>query len=179
MANYKERTSQRAIAVQVLYQAELVERSSVELADEGLLSQDTQLLGEYGRKLLEGVESNKPMLDQRISHASNNWAIDRMPAVDRSILRLATYEVLCLDEIPVSVAINEAVNLAKKFGGDDSPRFVNGILGRIANVPVPEVKDDPGEVNAVTEIDLTQPTEDEAVAAILEAIEAKQESSED
>ncbi|MDO5335503.1 MAG: transcription antitermination factor NusB, partial [Coriobacteriia bacterium] len=119
--------------------------------------------------LLAGITEKKDFLDQRISHASSNWSIDRMPAVDKSILRLAAYEVLFMDEIPVSVAINEAVNLAKSFGGDDSPRFVNGILGKIANAPKSaESASEP--VVHTTADELVQPTEEEAVAAILEAI---------
>ncbi len=175
--NFEERIAQRAYVVQVLYQSEMLNRSPIEIVDEGLLAQKTQLLGEYGRKLLEGITEKKASLDEQISAASNNWSIDRMPPVDRSILRLASYEVLCMDEIPTSVAINEAVNLAKKFGGDDSPRFVNGILGRIANVEVEEVTEDTSDI-PVTTLDLSQPSEDEAVAAIMEAIAANKADKE-
>ena len=70
-----------------------------------------------------------------IGESSQNWAIDRMPVVDRSVLRLAVYEMRYVDDVPQSVAINEAVELAKAFGGeDDSHRFVNGILGRLARL---------------------------------------------
>ncbi len=175
--NYNKRSSQRAYVVQVLYQADMVDRDPLELVEEDLLSQDTRLLDDYGRGLLSGITEKKAELDKRISNASNNWSLDRMPSVDRSILRLATYETLFMDEIPVSVAINEAVNLAKKFGGDDSPRFVNGILGRIAHVEVDEVTDDAEDV-PVTTLDLSQPTEDEAVAAIMEAISANKAEKE-
>ena len=71
-------------------------------------------------------------VDRRIVSASENWTMDRMPVVDRSLLRLAACEMCYVDDVPVSVSINEAVNLAKEFGGENSPRFVNGILGRIA-----------------------------------------------
>ena len=68
-----------------------------------------------------------------LTATSENWALARMPIVDRSILRLATYEMMYVDDVPTSVTINEAVELAKDFGGEDeSPRFVNGVLGRIA-----------------------------------------------
>ncbi len=175
--NYNKRSSQRAYVVQVLYQADMVDRDPLDLVEEDLLSQDTRLLDDYGRSLLSGITEKKAELDKSISNASNNWSIDRMPSVDRSILRLATYETLFMDEIPVSVAINEAVNLAKKFGGDDSPRFVNGILGRIAHVEVKDVADDVEDV-PVTTLDLSQPTEDEAVAAIMEAINSNKADKE-
>ena len=82
---------------------------------------------------MRGVRDNCEDIDARLDHASDNWALDRMPVVDRAILRVAVYEMLYVDEVPVSVAINEAVELAKAYGGeDDSSRFVNGVLGRIA-----------------------------------------------
>jgi len=69
----------------------------------------------------------------RMRSVSENWAVERMPIVDRMILRVAVFEMVYCDQVPVSVSINEAVELAKAFGGeDDSPRFVNGVLGRIA-----------------------------------------------
>lgn len=175
--NYNKRSSQRAYVVQVLYQADMVDKEPLELVEQDLLSQETRLLDDYGRGLLSGITEKKTELDERISDASNNWSLDRMPSVDRSILRLATYETLFMDEIPVSVAINEAVNLAKKFGGDDSPRFVNGILGRIAHVEVKEPADDVEDI-PVTTLDLSQPTEDEAVAAIMEAINSSKAEKE-
>ena len=82
--------------------------------------------------LLDGCKENLEAIDELIVSASENWALDRMPMVDRALLRLSTYEMRYVEDVPVSVSINEAVNLAKEFGGDDSPRFINGILGRIA-----------------------------------------------
>ena len=90
-------------------------------------------LTDYALALIRGVEANQAQVDERIEAASENWALSRMPIVDRSILRLAVFEMFHCDDVPVSVSINEAVELAKGFGGeDDSPRFVNGVLGRIA-----------------------------------------------
>lgn len=176
------RIKQRSDVTQILYAVELTERNPLDIVDAGLYppikdeddkvdAKETIAIDEYGRLLLQGITEKKEFLDQRISHASDNWSIDRMPAVDRSILRLAAYEMLYVDEIPVSVAINEAVDLAKKFGGDDSPRFVNGILGKIANAPASEqAKFNLEPVVRTTAEDLEQPTEAEAVAAIMEAI---------
>ena len=79
------------------------------------------------------IEEALPQLDERLSQEASGWKLKRMNKVDLSILRLAFYEVLLDADIPTGVAINEAVELAKKFGGDDSPSFVNGVLAKIAD----------------------------------------------
>lgn len=148
-----ERTRDRVSAVQVLYTSELTGKSPSELLDCGLClvareapadEAEAAEAGAFGRieegtltdyalALIHGVEANQAQVDERIEAASENWALSRMPIVDRSILRLAVFEMFNCDDVPVSVSINEAVELAKGFGGeDDSPRFVNGVLGRIA-----------------------------------------------
>lgn len=127
-----DRTEARRLAVQVLYQSEILETKSSRIFEEERLVAETQLLSNYARRLIEGAEEKKDLIDSQIDEASENWALERMPVVDRSLLRMAAYEMQYVDEVPVSVSINEAVDLAKEFGGDDSPRFVNGILGRIA-----------------------------------------------
>lgn len=127
-----DRTEARRLAVQVLYQSEILERDPKAIIEEGCLVDETQLLSKYAKRLIEGSTDNKEAIDAEIVEASENWALDRMPVVDRSLLRMAAFEMYHVDEVPISVTINEAVNLAKEFGGDDSPRFVNGILGRIA-----------------------------------------------
>lgn len=87
----------------------------------------------YALTLVRGIEAHRCAIDDQLVATSENWSLVRMPIVDRSILRLAAYEMMYVDDVPVSVAINEAVELAKDFGGEDeSPRFVNGVLGRIA-----------------------------------------------
>jgi transcription antitermination protein NusB len=86
---------------------------------------------DYAREIVEGVHGNLPRLDAAISASARDWALDRMPPVDRTILRLATYELLCRDDVPVAVAIDEAVELAKSLSSDDSPAFVNGVLARV------------------------------------------------
>ena len=127
-----ERSLARRCALQVLYQSEILNKPADQVVEEGLVP-DEAGMGDYARMLIMGVSSHKTQLDRIISVSSQNWAIDRMPVVDRSILRLAAFELKYVDDVPVSVSINEAVELAKEFGGeDDSHRFVNGILGRIA-----------------------------------------------
>lgn len=127
-----DRTEARRLAVQVLYQSEILETDPAKIIEEGCLVDETQLLSNYARRLIEGVTAQKEAIDRDIVSSSENWALERMPIVDRSLLRMAAFEMCYVDEVPISVSINEAVNLAKEFGGDDSPRFVNGILGRIA-----------------------------------------------
>lgn len=87
---------------------------------------------EFCRMLLEGVEEHQDCIDGTIESISENWSLSRMPLVDRNILRVAAYEILYVDDIPDSVSINEAVELAKTYGGEDSSKFVNGVLGRLA-----------------------------------------------
>lgn len=98
--------------------------------------QDTDLVGEplnsYALEMLQGVVEHQEQIDTWIADAAHNWTIQRMQNVDRNIIRIACYEMAFVEGIPVPVSINEAVELAKVFGGDESPKFVNGILGRIA-----------------------------------------------
>lgn len=134
-AKRHERTVARRGAVQVLYQSEILHQSINEIIDEKsyLTEDEVVLLTDYAIELLRGVERDMADVDKYLSTTSENWSLARMPMVDRSILRLATYEMMYIDDVPVSVSINEAVELAKDFGGeDDSPRFVNGVLGQIA-----------------------------------------------
>lgn len=127
-----DRVAARKTALQVIYQSDILDQKAPVLVEEHRLVPETQGLDDYALRLIEGISEHCAELDERIVAASQNWALDRMPIVDRSLLRLATFEMIFVSEVPVSVSINEAVNLAKEFGGDDSPRFVNGILGRIA-----------------------------------------------
>lgn len=134
-AQQHQRTNSRRCALQVLYQSSILEKDPDQLVEDGNLIDETRSLDDYALSLLSGCAEHFDELDKRIDAASENWALKRMPVVDLMLLRLATYEMIYVDDVPVSVSINEAVNLAKEFGGeDDSPRFVNGILGRIAVV---------------------------------------------
>jgi transcription antitermination protein NusB len=131
----------RELALQALYRADITEAPPVDGIEglQALADDDEADIGSvegeemaFTRELVEGVAIRKAEVDGRIEAASLNWRLPRMPVVDRNILRLATWELLACDETPVSVVINEAVELAKRFGGADSRSFVNGILDRIA-----------------------------------------------
>ncbi len=141
-ARRHERTSARRSAVQVLYTSELQEERPSILLETGRCLKDDGPLSDYALKLVKGVEEHCADIDRQLESTSENWAVSRMPIVDRSILRLAAFEMIYVDDVPVSVSINEAVELAKDFGGEDeSPRFVNGVLGRIARKLEAEASD--------------------------------------
>lgn len=87
---------------------------------------------QYARALVDGVLANRNFLDRKISAASKNWTISRMARVDRNILRIACFEMTLVPEVPLSVSIDEAIELAKSYGGDESSVFINGVLDKIA-----------------------------------------------
>ena len=129
-----ERTRARRQALQILYQREITEQTVSQILADGSYSEEDGEISEYCRELAVGTERNVDAIDARIEATSQHWSLMRMPYVDRNILRLAVYEILFEPEVPDSVAINEAVEMAKAYGTDDSPKFVNGVLGRIAEV---------------------------------------------
>jgi transcription antitermination protein NusB len=114
------RSDQRRDAVFALYQHEVTGRPLGELLDDAK---------PFTRELAENVAANRAELDELISRHSKNWALERIAPLERSILRTALYEALHRKDVPVEVAIDEAVELAKQYCGADAPGFVNGILG--------------------------------------------------
>lgn len=133
MAQRHDRSAARRAALQVLYSAEITETPATQIIKTGIAPDESGALSAYAVGLVEGVEAHVAEIDSLLNEASENWAIGRMPVVDRALLRIAVYEMAHVDAVPVSVAINEAVELAKDFGAeDDSHRFVNGVLGNIA-----------------------------------------------
>ena len=127
-----ERTRARRQALQILYQRDITGDTISRILGLKMYSLEDGEPDEYCRELVGGVEKYLDGLDEMIGEVSENWAVTRMPLVDRNILRIATYEILYDAEVPASVAINEAVELAKVYGGEDSSKFVNGVLGKIA-----------------------------------------------
>ncbi len=129
-----ERTRARRQALQILYQREITEQTVTSILGNRLYSQEDGEPSQYAWELALGTEANGAVIDREIESTSQHWTLMRMPFVDRNILRLAVYEILFQPQVPDSVAINEAVEMAKAYGTDDSPKFVNGVLGRIAEV---------------------------------------------
>jgi N utilization substance protein B len=115
------RTDQRRAAVVALYQHEVTGRPLEELIPRGASG--------FTRELVEGTASARPELDELISRHAEGWTLDRIAPLERSILRVALYELLHREDIPAEVAIDEAVEAAKELCGTDAPGFVNGILG--------------------------------------------------
>ncbi len=123
----------RESALALLYSSDITEQNVIDIVEAGRYPADDIDFAPYAESLVRGVCDQRERIDQQLVAVSENWALDRMPVVDRAILRLAVYEMLFVEDVPVSVTINEAVELAKAYGGeDDSSRFVNGVLGRIA-----------------------------------------------
>jgi transcription antitermination protein NusB len=98
------------------------------------LAQADPPVPEYSVELVEGVVANRERIDELISSYAVGWTIERMPAVDRNVLRLGIYELLWRDEVPDAVVIDEAVALVRSLSTDDSPRFVNGLLARLLDL---------------------------------------------
>jgi len=129
------RTKARKRALDLLFEAEQRKVNAADLLRERLAAPVTEApLSEFTADLVTGVVEHWTQVDELISTYSQGWTLDRMPAVDRAILRLGAYEVLYSTDVPEVVAISEWVGLATELSTDDSPRFVNGLLGRLAEV---------------------------------------------
>jgi len=125
----------REIAIQVLYEVDAVNHNPEE-AIRNIISrmEASQDVSDFALELVNGVIQSREELDQNIRDFAPAWPLDQISIVDRNILRLAIFEILHDNKIPVKVAINEAVELAKTFGSDNSSRFVNGVLGSVSNL---------------------------------------------
>ena len=127
-----ERRLSREVSLKVLFQVDLV-HTNIEETLKNTFENDkySDEVKEFALTLVKGVMSNLAEIDKVIKNYTNNWSLERITNIDRSILRIAIYEILYLQNIPKSVYINEAVELAKKYGTRSSFSFVNGVLGRI------------------------------------------------
>ena len=132
------RSKARKRAVDVLYEADIRSGDAVTLLRERQ-DDETPPVNEHTVRLVEGVAEHAARIDELIDTHASNWSIDRLPDVDRAILRMAVFELLWADDVPDAVVIDEAVELAKALSTDDSPAYVNGVLGAIlaAEVPTP------------------------------------------
>lgn len=124
------RREARRIALDILYQADVTDAVATDVAD-GWEAAEHEV-PEFSRELVDGVVRHQPEIDLLLETHSEGWSVARMAALDRTILRVAIFEVLWREDVPASVAINEAVEAANELSTDDSGRFVNGILGKIA-----------------------------------------------
>ncbi len=129
----KARTRARSVALQVLYETDMTNHPPAEALQERLEEEPANAeLAEFIRQIVFGVFPLREKLDGVIARYAPEWPLEQIAAIDRNILRIAAWEFAVDKETPVKVAINEAVELAKAFGSDSAPRFVNGVLGSLA-----------------------------------------------
>jgi transcription antitermination protein NusB len=130
----KPRTRARSVALQALYEIDITGHPPGIVLEERL--EETPLdskLTDFAREIVTGVLPLVEKLDGFIAHHAPEWPLDQVATIDRNILRIALWEIAVSDQTPIKVAINEAVELAKVYGSDSTPRFVNGVLGSLAN----------------------------------------------
>ncbi len=128
----RKRTKAREIALQFLYQQDIRNDDwSNNIFDFEPLKDVEDDIASFANSLMKGALENISTLDDIISKSAQNWQLKRMATVDRNILRMAAYELIYESEVPAKVSINEAINLAKKYGDEESGKFVNGILDKI------------------------------------------------
>lgn len=127
------RTKSRKRALDILFESE-----AQSLPPGGTLAErrasDEYPVNDYAVLLIEGVVTHRDRLDEIIAENAKDWTLDRMPAVDRNLLRIGAYEILYVDDVPDAVAVSEAVGLASDLSTDESPSFVNGLLSKIVEL---------------------------------------------
>ncbi|MGH3310486.1 MAG: transcription antitermination factor NusB [Streptomyces sp.] len=132
------RSKARKRAFQIIFEADQRGSTAPEVLEDWIRHARTDErqppVGEYTRELIEGYAQNAPRIDELISTYSVGWTLDRMPVADRCILRLAAYELIWSEEVPEAVVIDEAMDIAREFSTDESPPFINGLLGRLQDL---------------------------------------------
>jgi len=134
----RKRTQSRECALKILYQAELTRREIHVAADHFWSEFEVidELIQGFSNRLTKGIEEHLQEIDDKISEHATNWQLKRMAVIDRNVLRIGVFELLYMTDIPPKVTINEAVELAKKYGDLESSKFVNGILDKIHKIDV-------------------------------------------
>ncbi len=169
------RTLARSQALQLLFQAEACGRTVNDVLEDSY-ALDEGPLDDYATEIALGADAMLHELDAVIAVTSENWSVSRMPAVDRNLLRLALFEMLEQDEVDTAVAIDECVELAKAYGTDESSRFVNGVLGKVAR------RMEAGEdvvALALEQMAALEPEDDSEDATEAEPVVSEQEALED
>jgi N utilization substance protein B len=123
----------RELALQLLYQADVTSDSSPAALELALSrSSGSEQTKEFARRLARGVLEHRAEIDRILQESSTNWRLGRMAKVDLNILRIATYEMLYCPDIPMNVSIDEALEVSKRYGSEESPPFINGVLDQVA-----------------------------------------------
>lgn len=138
----KTRRRARRVALETLYEVDLAEHPPGEVLKRRMDDNPMESTGvQFSEQLVQGVLAHQDKMDTLIARFAPEWPLEQMAVIDRNILRLAIFEFLVSEQTPVKVAINEAVELAKTYGSDSAPRFVNGVLGALAD-EIPTLKDE-------------------------------------
>jgi transcription antitermination protein NusB len=131
------RSKARKQALDILFETDIRGTNPVDLLTlrlDEVKGQDARPVREYTRELIVGVSDHRRKIDELISTYARGWDMDRLPTVDRNVLRVAVYELLWCDSVPDAVAIDEAINLAKELSTDESAGYIHGVLGRISSI---------------------------------------------
>ena len=130
------RSKARKQALDLLYEADIRKLSPLHVLESRPVEEgpDARPIRDYTKSLIEGIEENRRKIDELITTYAQGWDMDRLPAVDRNILRLGIYEIVWLDELADAIAIDEALTLAKDLSTDESAGYIHGVLGRIASL---------------------------------------------
>ena len=136
------RSKARKRALDILFESEARAEDPLAVLRRRVGGDDAPPVSDFAAELVEGVVAHRDHLDGALGSSAHGWTVERMPAVDRAVLRIGAYEILFRDDVPDAVAIDEAIDLARELSTDDSPRFVNGVLAGIASgrpvaVPAP------------------------------------------
>ncbi|HEU0089571.1 MAG TPA: transcription antitermination factor NusB [Pseudonocardiaceae bacterium] len=129
------RSKARKRAVDILFESDLRGLDPLALLAERVGAPEVPPVSDYTVSLVQGVAAHREDIDRLLAAQAHGWTLERMPPVDRAVLRLGLFELLYSDEVDDAVAIDEAIELAKALSTEDSPRFVNGVLGAIAALP--------------------------------------------
>ena len=124
------RSKARKRALDILFESEARDVAASVVLDERVTAGDPPI-NEYTASLVRGVAENAARIDELLASYAQGWSLERMPAVDRNVLRIGVYEILYVDDVPDAVAVSEALSLVRELSTDESPTFVNGVLGNI------------------------------------------------
>ncbi|MCG9126551.1 transcription antitermination factor NusB [Candidatus Poribacteria bacterium] len=126
------RRQSRILAMQILYQSHLINSPINTIIEDFWKNQETdETLHPFSEKLVNGTTENLDRIDAEIDASSKNWKMHRLPIIDLTILRIATYEIIYVDDIDAATSINEAIEISKSYSTQDSPKFINGVLDNI------------------------------------------------
>lgn len=174
MSKIAGRTRARVQAIQLLFQAQIQGLDVFDLLRDGAYALEDGPVDPFAEELARGVAVNRLAIERMLDNISTCWSYSRMPIVDRTIMAVALFEMFMQDDTPVSVAISEAVEISKLYGGDDSSNFVNGILGDVARL----AQENPGASLAVLANKVAEAAAEQKDTEVAEAADSVDELDE-